>query len=381
MTSALIPVVDIGKRNLLDLDRLSLRAAVRDLGEPEFRADQLIKWVHQQGEVDFAKMTNLSKSLRDSLTQQFEIQLPDVIVDRTASDGTRKWLLKFSDSNCIEMVYIPDKSRGTLCVSSQVGCALNCSFCSTGKQGFSRDLSAGEIISQVWLAVRVLSETGDNRDHVLTNVVLMGMGEPLLNYDAVVKALNLMTDDFAYNLSKYRVTLSTSGVIPKMQQLKTEDCNVALAVSLHAPNDELRNKLVPLNKKYPLKMLMQTCKDYFEGQHKRSVTFEYVMLKNINDTIIHAKQLIKLLKDVPCKINLIPFNPFPLTDYECSSKEQIAVFQNILQNAGFNVIVRRTRGDDIAAACGQLVGEVQDRTGRHAKWLRDNIPVVVEETA
>lgn len=356
------------KPNLLDFDRQMLRAWFARHDEKPYRADQIINWVHQRGVIDWADMTNLSKSLRAKLSEKFSVDLPEVALDRTSSDRTRKWLLRFSDNNCIEMVYIPQRGRGTLCVSSQVGCALNCSFCSTGKQGFSRDLSLGEIIGQVWIAVRELSKDGTNRDHALTNVVMMGMGEPLMNYDNVLGAMNLMLDDQAYGLSKYRVTLSTSGLIPQMLKLK-DDSPVALAVSLHAPSDELRNELVPINKKYPLKELMSVCKAYYENEPRRSVTFEYVMLAGVNDQPKHAAELIRLLNDVPCKVNLIPFNPFPHAPYQSSSPNTIESFQHQLQAADINTIVRLTRGDDIIAACGQLVGDFKDKTPRRRRWL------------
>ena len=280
------------------------------------------------------------------------------------------------DGNCIETVFIPEKTRGTLCVSSQVGCILNCDFCSTGKQGFSRNLSTAEIIAQVFIAVRTLSLENGLHDHAVTNVVMMGMGEPLLNLENVLPALNLMLDDFAYGLSKRRVTVSTAGVVPKMEALRAAS-DVALAVSLHAPNDELRNLLVPLNKKYPLADLMAVCRDYFKNDNRRSITMEYVMLDGINDTPVHAKQLVRLLNGVPAKMNLIPFNPFPNTDYKRSTDQSIAVFRDILMKAGLNTTVRRTRGDDIDAACGQLVGQVKDRTRRQERYLQAKMKKVV----
>ncbi len=296
--------------------------------------------------------------------------------EQLSSDGTIKWLLRLEDGNCIETVYIPEKTRGTLCISSQVGCALTCSFCSTAQQGFSRNLKVSEIIGQIWFAARKLSKENGKHDKAVTNVVMMGMGEPLLNYDNVVSAMNIMRDTHAYGLSKYRVTLSTSGVVPMMKKLR-EQCEVSLAVSLHAPNDELRDILVPINKKYPLKELMEVCQHYFSerGEKKREIVIEYVMLDGINDTEIHAKQLIKLLRNIPAKVNLIPFNPFPHTQYRRSSPENIKIFQQILIKHGINTIVRKTRGDDIDAACGQLVGKVQDRTQRQYK-RRIEIPVV-----
>jgi 23S rRNA (adenine2503-C2)-methyltransferase len=355
------------KLNLLDLGMSQMQAWVQTLGLPAYRASQLIKWIHQVGLTDFAQMTNLSKSLRDKLTACAEVKPLDVALDRTASDGTRKWLLRLADGNMIETVYIPEPNRGTLCVSSQVGCALNCSFCSTGKQGFNRNLSLAEIIGQVWHAYHQLRQEGEGRK--LTNVVMMGMGEPLLNYDKVVQALELMMHDWAYGLSKYRVTLSTSGVLPAMEKLKAES-NCALAVSLHAPTDALRNELVPLNKKYPLKELMAVCRDYFAKEPKRCVTFEYVMLDGVNDQMSHAKALVRLLAGMPCKMNLIPFNPFPNSHYQRSNEKQLLAFQKYLVAHGVDTWIRRTRGDDIDAACGQLAGDFSDRTGRHERWKK-----------
>lgn len=352
--------------NLADLSGAKLVEFLTTLGEPRFRALQIIKWIHQQRVTDFDAMTNLSKSLREKLKQNSFIRFPEISFEKISNDGTIKWLVRLFDGNNIEMVFIPDRDRGTLCVSSQVGCGLNCSFCATGKQGFNRNLSQAEIIGQVHLAKHRLIELNANP---LTNVVMMGMGEPLLNYEPVLGSMDLMLDDNAYGLSKYRVTLSTSGVLPAMEQLK-KDSPVALAVSLHAPNNELRNELVPINKKYPLEVLIPFCRDYFKEHKKREVVFEYVMLKNVNDHLDHAKQLIKLLKNVPCKINLIPFNPFFKTNYERSTDEAISLFQNTLIDAGFNVRVRRTRGDDVDGACGQLAGEFKDRTGRHERWLK-----------
>jgi len=359
------------KINLLNFNYHQMRKFVSDCGEKPFRAQQLIQWIHQSGINDFSKMSNLSKALCAKLTQIAEIRLPEIVSTEKSSDGTHKWLIKLECGNCIETVFIPEEKRGTLCVSSQVGCALNCSFCSTGKQGFNRNLTVAEIISQVWLSVRALSNKNGLHDKRITNVVMMGMGEPLLNFDNVVMAMDIMMDDLAYGLSKRRVTLSTSGIIPEMERLR-EISPVSLAVSLHAPNDLLRNVLVPVNKKYPLAQLMAVCKNYFANEPKRVVTFEYVMLKGVNDTPEHAKQLIKLLHDVPAKVNLIPFNPFPLTQYERSSKTAIDAFRNQLVAKGINTITRKTRGDDIDAACGQLAGEVKDRTSRSKRWIKLN---------
>ncbi len=357
------------KTNLLNFGLQAMGEYMQSLGEPRFRGQQLIQWIHQRGVTDFDAMTNLSKACREKLNEIAEIKFPEVILNHASHDGTYKWLLKLNGGNAIETVFIPERGRGTLCVSSQVGCALNCSFCSTGKEGFNRNLNMGEIIAQVWLAVQTLAKEDPTKARHVTNVVMMGMGEPLLNYENVLPAMELMMHDLAYGLSKYRVTLSTSGVVPAMLQLKAES-PVALAVSLHAATDELRNELVPINKKYPLKELMQVCRNYFPENSKRMVTFEYVMLKGINDTPTHAKQLIRLLDNMPCKMNLIPFNPFPKTNYVRSTDEAITAFQNRLTAAGINTWVRKTRGDDIDAACGQLAGQVSDKTGRHSRWLK-----------
>lgn len=351
------------KMNLLGLNREALQTFFVELGEKPFRAQQVLKWIHFEGKNNIAEMTNISQSLRQQLMTIAEVCPPQIAYEHTAPDDTHKWIIRLSDGNCIETVFIPEKNRGTLCVSSQVGCILNCDFCSTGKQGFSRNLTTDEIIGQVWIAVRSLSQKQGIHDHAITNVVMMGMGEPLLNFDAVVAAMNIMLDDLGYGLSKRRVTLSTAGIVPAMYRLR-EVSDVALAVSLHAPNDELRNILVPLNKKYPLKELMQACKEYFNQQTRRYVTMEYVMLDGINDTPMHAKQLIKLLKDIKAKVNLIPFNPFSHTTYQRSKPETIQCFQDLLLKANINCIVRKTRGAEIDAACGQLVGSVKDRTKR-----------------
>jgi 23S rRNA (adenine2503-C2)-methyltransferase len=373
MTDSISPTPKV---NLLGLDKKAMEAFFKDAGEKSFRAQQVLKWIHFNGVSDFDAMTNLSKDLRTKLTHIAEITVPQVIFEKEAEDGTYKWLLRLSDGNCIETVYIPEKTRGTLCISSQVGCILNCDFCSTGKQGFSRNLTTAEIISQLWIAVRKLSKENGLHDRHVTNVVMMGMGEPLLNFDNVIPALDLMLDDFAYGLSKRRVTVSTAGVIPAMYQLR-EITDVALAVSLHAPNDELRNKIVPLNKKYPLKELMEVCRTYFKDDNRRSITMEYVMLDGVNDTPEHARQLIKILNGVRAKMNLIPFNPFPNTSYVRSKTETIIRFRDILMKAGLNTTIRRTRGDDIDAACGQLVGQVKDRTRRQERYLKASQQKVV----
>ena len=353
------------KSNLVGLNQHGLEVFFEREGEKPYRAKQVMQWIHQEGCLDFSKMTNLSKALRARLAEIAVLRVPEEEVCQTSSDGTRKWQLKLACGNAIETVFIPEKNRGTLCVSSQVGCALNCSFCSTGKQGFNRNLSADEIIGQVWLACHALARDEAIHHQRVTNVVMMGMGEPLLNFDAVVAAMDLMMDDNAYGLSKRRVTLSTSGIIPEMKRLRLRS-DVSLAVSLHAPNDVLRNELVPVNKKYPLELLMDVCRTYFDD--KRVVTFEYVMLAGVNDTPEHANELIQLLRDVPAKVNLIPFNPFPMTSYTRSPHAAICAFRDKLISKGINTITRKTRGDDIDAACGQLAGEVRDKTRRAARW-------------
>jgi 23S rRNA (adenine2503-C2)-methyltransferase len=360
------------KINLLDLDYNAMQKFFADFGEKPYRAQQLMQWIHKFGADNFDCMSTISKSLRAHLNEIAEIKLPLITKSNKSSDGTHKWLLQLSCGNSIETVFIPEEKRGTLCVSSQVGCALNCSFCSTGKQGFNRNLKVSEIIGQVWIAARELSQTTSNKAHdrQITNVVMMGMGEPLLNFDAVVSAMSIMLDDFAYGLSKRRVTLSTSGLIPEMERLRAVS-GVSLAVSLHAPNNELRDILVPINKKYPLNDLMNICRTYFKDEPRRVVTFEYVMLKGVNDKLEHANQLIELLKDVPAKVNLIPFNPFPMTEYERSSNNAIHLFRDKLIAAGINTITRKTRGDDIDAACGQLAGQVLiDKTNRSSEWKK-----------
>jgi len=356
-----------GCTNLLDLDRAGLEAFFAAMGEKKFRATQLMKWIHQIGVVDFQEMNNLSKDLRNRLVETSCVQNLQVAEDKISKDGTRKWLLRLHDGNHIETVYIPEDDRGTLCVSSQVGCALDCSFCSTGRQGFNRNLSTAEIISQVWLAAHLLEEE-KKPGRKITNVVLMGMGEPLLNLDNVVTAVRIMMDDFAYGLSKRRVTVSTAGVIPAMDRLG-DILDMRLAVSLHASNDELRNELVPVNKKYPLKKLMAACHRFIEKQNSRSrITFEYVLLDGINDQPEHARELIKLLKGIPTLMNLIPFNPFEGSGYHTSSKKAVLRFSEILHKAGMTTVVRKTRGEDIDAACGQLAGKIQDKSRRHRRF-------------
>jgi len=357
-------MTDAAKTNLLDLDRTGLVDFFTRRGEKSFRATQVMKWIYGQGVTDFEAMSNISKGLRADLQDWAEVSLPEVVSDHLSDDGSRKWLLKMADGNCIETVYIPEADRGTLCVSSQVGCTLNCSFCSTAQQGFNRNLTTGEIIAQLWVAASALGQTV-NSDRLISNVVMMGMGEPLLNYDNVVRAMGIMLDDYGYGLSKRRITLSTAGVVPMLKQLR-EDCDVSLAVSLHAPDDLLRDQLVPLNKKYPIRELLDACKAYV-GEGRRRVTFEYVMLAGVNDSDTHARQLARVLEGVPAKVNLIPFNPFPETRYQRSSNNRIHRFFEILNGAGIVTITRRTRGDDIDAACGQLAGQFQDRTRRRER--------------
>ncbi|MBX2846692.1 MAG: 23S rRNA (adenine(2503)-C(2))-methyltransferase RlmN [Acidiferrobacterales bacterium] len=353
--------------NLMGLDRQAMENYFLALGEKTFRASQVMKWIHQVGVSEFSQMTNLSKSLREQLAQKAVISVPEIISDNLSEDGTRKWLLRVPGKSAIEMVFIPEQSRGTLCVSSQVGCTLNCSFCATGKQGYNRDLTAAEIIGQVWLAKHLLAEQYQTDKRIVSNVVMMGMGEPLMNFDNVVAAMDIMQDDFCFGLSKRRITLSTAGVVPMIDKLK-EVCPVSLAVSLHAPNDELRNELVPLNKKYPIKQLLEACNRYVVDTARARITFEYVMLQGINDELEHAHQLAKLMKTVPGKVNLIPFNSFEGIDYTRSSNSRINRFRDILHNNNVIVTVRRTRGDDIEAACGQLAGDVMDRTKRAEKF-------------
>ncbi len=354
------------KVNLFNFDRHGLEAFFAEQGEKAYRATQMVKWIHQLGVIDLDKMTNLSRSLRAQLIETTEFSLPKVKYRQHSKDGTRKWILELFDGNAIETVFIPENDRGTLCVSSQVGCILNCSFCSTGRQGFNRNLTTAEIISQLWIAKDELAREAGNQKRHVSNVVFMGMGEPLLNVDQVVPAMELMMDDFGYGLSKRRVTLSTSGLVPAMKELKATS-DVALAVSLHAPNDPLRDILVPINKKYPLAELMAVCRDYYPKSSKRKITFEYVMLDGVNDQPKHARQLCKILEGVPGKMNLIPFNPFPHSGYGRSPIGAITAFRDILQKAGIVTTIRKTRGDDIDAACGQLVGDVNDRTQRKAR--------------
>jgi len=355
--------------NLLDLDPATLAAFFAERSEKPFRAKQVLHWVHQRFVDDIGAMTDLSRALRESLERDAQVAGPQVVRDTTAADGTRKWLLDAGNGNAVESVYIPEDDRGTLCISSQAGCALDCAFCSTGKQGFNRNLSTGEIIGQLWHANRTLLADGVTAPWIeqgrppITNVVMMGMGEPLANFENVVPALRLMLDDNAYGLSRRRVTLSTSGIVPLIDRLRDE-CPVALAVSLHAPNNALRDQLVPINRKHPLADLMAACLRYLERAPRDFVTFEYVMLDGVNDSAACAEELLALTRDVPCKFNLIPFNPFPGTEFRTSPRERVRTFQQILIDAERVATIRKTRGDDIDAACGQLAGQVQDRTKR-----------------
>ena len=352
--------------NLLDFDLKGLTVFCANLGEKSFRATQLFRWIHQKGATDFEQMTDLAKKLRSKLAQTAHLQSLKIISQQESTDGTIKWLFDVGAGDAVEAVFIPEENRGTLCISSQAGCAVGCRFCSTGHQGFSRNLTTGEIIAQLWFAEHFLRKHLSSKERIISNVVMMGMGEPLQNYAALLPALRTMLDDHGYGLSRRRVTVSTSGVVPMIDRLGA-DCPVALAVSLHAPNDALRSNLVPLNQKYPLEELMQACRRYLEFAPRDFITFEYCMLDGVNDQVEHAEQLVELLKQqsilgLSCKFNLIPFNPFPESGLLCSSKAQVAVFAKILIDAGLVTTIRKTRGDDIDAACGQLAGEVMDRT-------------------
>jgi 23S rRNA (adenine2503-C2)-methyltransferase len=357
------------KVNLFDFDQSGMREYFVAQGDKAFRGTQVFQWLHQHGVTDFEKMSNLSKDGRQHLQEHTLLDLPSVADDKVSIDGTRKWLMRLHDGNNIETVFIPEDGRGTLCVSSQVGCALNCKFCSTGAMGFNRNLTTGEIIGQVFLARELLNQAGLGQK--VTNVVMMGMGEPLLNYDSVLRSMNIMMDDHAYGLSKYRVTLSTSGVVPKIYQL-AKDSKCSLAVSLHAANDEIRTDIIPINKKYPLKELKAACKAFFADEPRRLITFEYTMLKDINDSDQCAQELVKLVGEVPAKVNLIPFNPFPGSRYVCSSNNRIHRFRDILTDGGVNAMIRKTRGQDIDAACGQLAGDFIDRTKRSSHLKAQN---------
>lgn len=360
-------MADASKTNLLGLTKAGIEAYFGELGAKAFHGRNVLKWIHKHGVIDFDEMTDVPKKLREQLKLCAEIVLPRIVLTQPASDGTTKWVLELADGQHIETVYIPDDNRSTICVSSQVGCALDCDFCSTAQQGFNRNLSTAEIIGQVWLATRELGR-------IPTNVVMMGMGEPLANFDNVVPAMDLMQEDLAYMISKSRVTISTSGIVPALQRLR-EVSDVSLAVSLHAPDNALRDVLVPINRKYPLEQLIPACKAFIEHDKRRKITWEYVMLDGVNDSIAHAKALIRLLQGVPSKVNLIPFNPFPGTDYQTSPAERVEAFRQRLKRAGIMAMTRKTRGDDIDAACGQLVGKVRDRSRRHLK----RIPIVQEQ--
>ncbi len=354
------------KVNLLQFNRAALESFFVVNGEKPFRARQLMQWIHQRGVTDFDRMTDMSKNLRAFLNEHCCVQHPRILDQQLSADGTRKWLLGVDESdNAIECVLIPEKSRMTLCVSSQVGCTLNCSFCSTAKQGFNRNLSVAEIVAQLHLAHHSLLAEGHPTG--VTNVVMMGMGEPLLNFDAVIAAIDLMFDDFAYSLSKRRVTISTAGVVPAMEKLD-QVTDVALAVSLHAPNDRLRNQLVPLNRKYPIRELLRACRAYVDGYRSRKITFEYVMLDGMNDSLGHARELVELIGGIPCKLNLIPFNPYPDALYRCSDQATIDRFREYTLSKGIVTVTRRPRGDDIDAACGQLAGDFHDRSRRSARY-------------
>lgn len=365
--------------NLLGLDANALTDLVASWGGKPFRARQLMRWVHQRGVSDFSQMSDLARDFREQLAERCSVETPRVLTEQRSADGTRKWLFDVGNNNAVEAVFIPEDDRGTLCISSQAGCTVACPFCSTGYQGFNRNLTTAEIIGQLWYARRAIQLEADAArigggaetapERVITNVVFMGMGEPLLNYDAVLPALRLMLDDNAYGLSRRRVTVSTSGVVPFMNRLQN-DCPVALAVSLHAPNDALRNRLVPLNKKYPLAELLDACNSYLEHAPRDFLTFEYIMLDGVNDSDEHARELIDIARKVRCKYNLIPFNPFPQSGLKRSPAERVRLFAHRLTNAGIVTTVRKTRGDDIAAACGQLAGDVKDRT-RIAERLPD----------
>jgi 23S rRNA (adenine2503-C2)-methyltransferase len=354
------------KTNLLDLDRAGMEAFFVALGEKKFRAHQVMKWLYHRQIDDFAAMTDLGRGLRELLERNAVVQAPAVQVEQRSADGTGKWMLALAGGNAVETVYIPEPTRGTLCVSSQVGCGLNCRFCSTATQGFNRNLSCAEIIGQVWVAAKALGNV-THQQRRITNVVMMGMGEPLLNFDNVVRAMKLMRDDLGFGLANKRVTLSTAGLVPMIDRL-AESADVSLAVSLHAPDDALRDRLVPLNKKYPIAELLAACNRYQARKPRSSITFEYTLMKDVNDRPEQARALVKLLRRVPSKLNLIPFNPFPGTEFERSDEATIRAFQKIVLDAGVLATVRRTRGDDIDAACGQLVGKVQDRTRRNREF-------------
>ena len=356
--------------NLLGLSRDKMKALFSELGEKPFRAQQIMQWLHQRGELELNAMTDISKSLRGQLEQSVDIRLPKIVADYSSDDGSHKWVIEVASGSRVEMVFIPEGGRGTLCVSSQAGCSLDCSFCATGKQGFNSNLTVAEIVGQVWLARQQLGGFEQGAERKVSNVVMMGMGEPLLNFEAVMDAVNIMMDDWAYGLSKRKVTISTSGVVPAIRRMK-EFTDASLAVSLHAPNDALRSSIMPINKRYPIGELLDAVTDYMAGlQDKRMPVIEYTLIKGINDHRQHARELAQVLASFPCKINLIPFNPFSLSDYQRPSDSVIGNFREILQRAGFTVTVRTTRADDIGAACGQLVGDVEDQTRRQQRHLK-----------
>jgi 23S rRNA (adenine2503-C2)-methyltransferase len=362
--------VNENRVNLLGMPRAKVEAFFADMGEKPFRAKQVMQWIHQYGVSDFDEMTNISKVLREKLKQVAHITAPEVIYEDISSDGTRKWAMRMPGGSSIETVLIPEGNRGTLCVSSQIGCALDCSFCSTGKQGFNRNLSPEEIVGQIFNAIASFGDIDRTKERPVTNVVFMGMGEPLLNFDNVMDAVNLMMDDYAYSISKRRCTISTAGVVPAIERMNGLT-DASIAISLHAPNDELRNQLVPVNKKYPIDVLLTSVKKYLSSlSDKRKATIEYTLLAGVNDRKEHADQLAKVLDGLPCKINLIPFNPFPNSGYKKPSNNEVRTFQDWLTKAGFIVTVRTTRGDDIDAACGQLVGQVEDRTRRSERYIK-----------
>lgn len=371
------PVSHPEKTNLLGMNLAQLEAFFLGLGEKKFRAAQVMKWMHHRCAASFDEMTDLSKKLREKLQNCAEVRPPKVVLENISNDGTRKWVLEVGDGSHVETVLIPaGDNRRTLCVSSQVGCSLDCSFCSTGKQGFQRNLTPAEIIGQVWVAQKSFGPRKDSSNRPVTNVVMMGMGEPLMNYQPVLTAMQIMLEDNGYGLSKRRVTLSTSGLVPQIDQLG-EDIDVSLAISLHAPNDALRNQLVPVNRKYPIADLIAACQRYLKKcGDSREITIEYTLIAGINDQQEHAEQLSQVLKKLPCKINLIPFNPFPHSGYERPSRNQVMRFQRWLHEQGYSAPIRTTRGDDIDAACGQLVGQVQDKTKRSARYLEQRIPSV-----
>lgn len=376
-------MVSSAKPNLLGMSRSRLKALFAELGEKPFRADQVMKWIHQRGITDFDAMTDISKSLREILKEKTEIRPPLVVEDLASADGSHKWIIEVASGSKVEMVFIPESGRGTLCVSSQAGCTLDCTFCATGKQGFNSNLSVAEIVGQLWLANKKLGSFDEEVERPVSNVVMMGMGEPLLNFDSVMEAVEIMMDDCAFGLSKRKVTISTSGVVPAIDKMK-DYTDASLAVSLHAPYDELRSKIMPINKKYPIAELLRSVEGYMASlPDKRVPVIEYTLIKGVNDHRQHARDLAKLLKTLPCKINLIPFNPFSLSDFERPSSSAVSNFRKILQEAGYTVTVRTTRADDIGAACGQLVGDVADQTyrsDRHKKQAKSAARKVFDKT-